>query len=1063
MYSIKAQKSLVLPLIFILIISSLLISFPIQAEGTSEIVSEQSLENNTTQLFSSFSEIHSSVDLERSANTSSIPHLAEGAKRVAEVEFKGSLYNNISKGMVIELNIFDNYEIIVEDMSNSLDLKSGRGRVRGSEFGFFIFSMDSDVWSFTLELPEEQVQYAVRYVENSDTHLLYENSLRDIQEKRSESLDVYDQYSYLDSSYSQSTSDSGHLYDEQRYETTPQSSNKTDIDVMIVYTPNARDWASENGGGIHNVINSAQQRANMVMDNSEVEINLNTVHAGEVDYTESGDSAQDLMRLTNTSDGYMEEVHEWRDYYGADLVSLFAEVYDVGGIAWQLDDPDGWPGLGFSLTNVQQASITYTHVHEMGHNMGAHHHKEQDVQPGPGLFSYSAGWRWSGGRSSGDYVSVMTYRDPLDETYPIFSNPDVEHMGDPTGCPIDGDNARTLRETKEVIANYRESTSVPYFKIRSIDVEDTVEGETLEVTTTIENTGDISGTQDVKMNSDIGDDSESVYLDPGDRKTITLSNETSIGDVGEYSVEVITDDFSKSDTFKVLEPIFFEVSISEITGPIIEGEHLELDIDVHNTEYGSGEQTIYMYSDVGSDSESVYLESDEIKTITLSTETSSGDAGEHEVTVNSEDDSVTENFRVLEPAFFDVSILEINGPVIEGESLEVEVQIENTGEVSDEQIVEMSSEVGDYNESVYLESDEIKTITLSTETSSGDAGEHEVTVNSEDVSITENFTVLEPAFFDVFILETTGPVIEGESLEIEVQIENTGDVSDEQTLEMSSEIGDDSESVYLESDEIKTITLSTDTSSGDAGEYEVIVYSEDVSTTENFTVLEPAFFDISIQKTDGPVIKGESMQVYVDIINSGDVENTQHIELFYDSDRDGNADNLADSKDVRIEGGSSVENIVLELQTEVDDSGEFIINVTSGDDHETHYINVLEPAYYELEFDFDEEIIEGDKVVIEYKVTNLGDVQGEQDLEFYVDGELIEKERDLMIQSDEAYKGEFTWTAEEEGEFGLEIKSEDDTETVDIFVQKGFLASYWWALALISLVMITIIVVWKKT
>jgi len=1063
MYSIKAQKSLVLPLIFILIISSLLISFPIQAERTSEIVSEQSLENNTTQLFSSFSEIHSSVDLERSANTSSIPHLAEGAKRVAEVEFKGSLYNNISKGMVIELNIFDNYEIIVEDMSNSLDLKSGRGRVRGSEFGFFIFSMDSDVWSFTLELPEEQVQYAVRYVENSDTHLLYENSLRDIQEKRSESLDVYDQYSYLDSSYSQSTSNSGHIDADQHYERTSQSSDDTNIDVMVVYTPNAHDWALENEGGIRNVISAAQHRANQVVDNSEVGIDINTVHTSEVDYVESGDSALDLMRLTNTSDGYMEEVHDWRDYYGADLVSLFAKVEDVGGIAWQLDDPDGWPELGFSLTNVQQASMTYTHVHEMGHNMGAHHHKEQDVQPGPGLFSYSAGWRWSGGRSSGDYVSVMTYRDPLDETYPIFSNPNVYHQGDPTGCPIDGDNARTLRETKDVVSNYRESKSFPYFEVRSIDAEDTVEGDTLEVSTVIENTGDISGIQDVQLNSHLGSESETISLDPEQSKTVLFSVETTSSDAGEYYLEISTYDFSKTESIKILEPPYFEISILEMNTPINEGDLMEVSVEIENTGGVADEQVVEMNSEIGNDTKTISLNPGETKTVDLGIETSIDDAGEYEITILTENDSKTGTVEIVEPAFFELSNITTDGSIIEGELLEVYIEIENTGDVSGEQTVELNTAVGNDSETISLNSSETKTVTLIIDTEDGDAGKYEFRVLSEDDSKTDTFRVLEPDFFDVSISDIDKSVIEGDILEVNVLINNTGDVDGEQIVELKSGIYNDSIHVSLNSSQIKTVTFEIETSIDDAEEYEITILTENDSETRSVEVLEPAFFDVSISDIDKTIVRGEVIDVTVDISNTGDVKDNQNIRIYYDRDGDGETGTIADNEEIYVGGRNSVENISLELHPQTDDMDEILINVTSEEDHELAHIKVLEPAYFEVELEqVDSEAIEGDDIRFEFLVTNTGDVQGEQVVELYMDEVSIHQEN-VTLKSGEIYEGKSIWTAEEEGEFGLEIKSEDDTETVDIFVQKGFLASYWWALALISLVMITIIVVWKKT
>ena len=243
-----------------------------------------------------------------------------------------------------------------------------------------------------------------------------------------------------------------------------------EIDVMIVYSPAARAWADNSGGGIHNVIAQSMERAELAMENSDTFVTFRLVHSAEVDYTASGNAVTDLQRLTNTSDGYMEEVHDWRDQYGADLVALFENEPNTGGIAWLLNSPGGNPNFGFSLTRVQQAAFTYTHVHEMGHNMGCGHHSAQNFQAGPGLYDYSAGWRWTGNNGQ-RYCSVMSYQqgsyfaDGLTHTRVAhFSNPDIEHRGAATGT-ADDDNARTIRNTRHAVAAYRPTAAPPRFAL----------------------------------------------------------------------------------------------------------------------------------------------------------------------------------------------------------------------------------------------------------------------------------------------------------------------------------------------------------------------------------------------------------------------------------------------------------------------------------------------------------------------------------------------------------------------------------------------------------------------
>lgn len=233
------------------------------------------------------------------------------------------------------------------------------------------------------------------------------------------------------------------------------------IDILVVYTPAARTWANNSGGGIANVISQAMEKGQLALDNSNTTLTVRLAHSAEISYTESGDSGTDLDRLTSSVDGYMDTVGTLRTQYKADLVCLFASVSDTGGIAWLLGRSGGDPSTGFSLVRVQQAASGYTQIHEMGHNMACGHHKQQTTQPGPGLFDYSAGWRWTG-TDGGRYCSVMTYAsgsyfaDGLNHTtVGYFSNPAISYKGLPTGHSDDGDNARTIREVKHAVAAYR--------------------------------------------------------------------------------------------------------------------------------------------------------------------------------------------------------------------------------------------------------------------------------------------------------------------------------------------------------------------------------------------------------------------------------------------------------------------------------------------------------------------------------------------------------------------------------------------------------------------------------
>ena len=265
-------------------------------------------------------------------------------------------------------------------------------------------------------------------------------------------------------------------------ESTPVlSDTPTIIDVMIVYTPAAATYAGGTAG-INNVIAQAMVRAQACMDNSEIPITFRLIHSAQTSYTESGNSNTDLSRLQKTSDGYMDEVHSWRTTYGADVVCLLTTASDTGGLGYALTSgflPSGFPSYAFSISRVQQTANTYTLIHEVGHNMGAGHHKDQNVQPGPQLYSYSGGWRWTGTNGS-RYCSVMTYEsgtyfaDGLTHTrVGYFSSPSLSHQGAAAGDAASGDNARTLRSTATLTAAYRTAPATSFW-CRAIPLDNRV-------------------------------------------------------------------------------------------------------------------------------------------------------------------------------------------------------------------------------------------------------------------------------------------------------------------------------------------------------------------------------------------------------------------------------------------------------------------------------------------------------------------------------------------------------------------------------------------------------------
>ncbi|MHC4467368.1 MAG: GLUG motif-containing protein [Planctomycetota bacterium] len=368
--------------------------------------------------------------------------------------------NILVGGDVITLNLFADTVLTaqVDRVSKNVNgTVTVRGRIEDYPQGYIIISTTNNNSLASIRIPETGERYRIQMDTLTGTHYLLEINTDQL-------VELEDCPSPIPPATLQNAAEMEISSDN----IAGGPLDPANVDAMIVYTPAARQWADSYGGGIANVIAQAVAKGQLSLDNSNTFMTVTLVHSAEVSYTESGDSTTDLIRLTNTSDGYMDVVHTWRDDHGADVVGLFTKVSDVGGTGWLLYTPSGDDGTAFSITRVQQAAGGYTYIHEMGHNMGCHHHKGQNFQPGPGLFSYSAGWRWVGNDSS-RYCSVMTYQSGSyfpDGQYhsrvPHFSNPSILYQGVATGHATDGDNARSIREVKHVIAGYRQSQNIEY-------------------------------------------------------------------------------------------------------------------------------------------------------------------------------------------------------------------------------------------------------------------------------------------------------------------------------------------------------------------------------------------------------------------------------------------------------------------------------------------------------------------------------------------------------------------------------------------------------------------------
>jgi hypothetical protein len=222
------------------------------------------------------------------------------------------------------------------------------------------------------------------------------------------------------------------------------------IDVLVVYTSAARSAA---GGtqAMLNEVNTAINLTNQSYANTNVSQRVRLVYAAEVAYTESGNMDTDLNRLTNTSDGFMDEVHVWRNQFKADMVALLTQSAQYCGLAWLMTNVNtSFNTLAFSVT--QRGCINgHTFAHELGHNMGSQHNPENGSG---GAYSYSYGYR-----DNVDPVrfrTIMSYAcsSPSCPRINYWSNTVLTYSGEPMGTATQN-NRLSLNNTAATVASFR--------------------------------------------------------------------------------------------------------------------------------------------------------------------------------------------------------------------------------------------------------------------------------------------------------------------------------------------------------------------------------------------------------------------------------------------------------------------------------------------------------------------------------------------------------------------------------------------------------------------------------
>ena len=219
------------------------------------------------------------------------------------------------------------------------------------------------------------------------------------------------------------------------------------LDVLVVYSAAAKTAAAGSPAAIENQIRESVAFTNQAYANTGLALRINLVGTREITYTENGSCSTALDRITNATDGVMDDVPALRDQTGADLVSLWVLRGDCGGVAWIMNRNDqSFARNAYSVTITESPTFwrNISFAHELGHNMGSAHDR---ANSNAGLFPYSFGYQST--EAQPFFRDIMAYQCANADcpTQPYFSSPDILVLGRPIGLPASNPNSADAAQT----------------------------------------------------------------------------------------------------------------------------------------------------------------------------------------------------------------------------------------------------------------------------------------------------------------------------------------------------------------------------------------------------------------------------------------------------------------------------------------------------------------------------------------------------------------------------------------------------------------------------------------
>lgn len=352
----------------------------------------------------------------------------------------GKINPSVFEAQLIKMTSFNNEEIILKNIKTERQANAlvWIGKIQNNSIGnSFLSIVNESVWG-KFEINNDAQIMLMPVASNNNLTIMYETTMSFEDENCSD-----EQSLMIDPEQ-----------DTEEFQISPFSTtdvcdtsaicNTDVIDLLIVYTDEAEIDLGGSTTAAEAAIAMAVAEMNIINQNSGNTSKIfNLAASVNIAYSDSGNISTDLSRLRLDDDGFMDEVHDLRDQYYADAVSLI--VGDGGcGIGYvNTNNTQYSSSLGFSVCNDICMTGNKTLAHEVGHNLGFRHDRYVSDTSDPIVCSSAYGWvnpNAFGGTTNQRWRTVMAYNNQCVTEGGFnctrinhWSNPDVNFNSDPTG------------------------------------------------------------------------------------------------------------------------------------------------------------------------------------------------------------------------------------------------------------------------------------------------------------------------------------------------------------------------------------------------------------------------------------------------------------------------------------------------------------------------------------------------------------------------------------------------------------------------------------------------------